>query len=445
MSNGICTDCNGTASASSSHLVGWTLESSGRGTLSLILTCATTTALCTWVVIHPRIDKRRKFRHLHKVALFLKTFIAPEFIAVEAAQEWNQARHIIQESSAHTNGELRLVEAFYIGMFGIRYRTSLGTKILWPNQWIWLLQNGLFNWKTRDDWGLDRESIRDKNNADATAKLFAVLQTVWFVAQSIMRAAHNLPLAPLEAMTLGYIPLFVVAYAYWWLKPKDIETPSVVDLPAMPDTVRKDFEAMELTSSFDNEGKPEQSSLWQVWALMPRMFEKEALDLEYHRAEQEFEKRSMLYNSHFLICQRRGCKECKRLRPSTVRRRHEMLLANWDPTLYHSKLWPIICLVGVSFPALHLIAWDTVFPTRVEAWLWRAAAMTSIGSMLVFMQFEKVIVRWSDPLMAIKILSPALYLVSRFIMLGGAIAAFRASDPRTYDTYVVSTYWVHLL
>jgi hypothetical protein len=61
------------------------------------------------------------------------------------------------------------------------------------------------------------------------------------------------------------------------------------------------------------------------------------------------------------------------------------------------------------------------------------------------MQFEKVVFRWGGPLTIISLVSPALYLLSRIVMIGGVIAAFRASDPAIYNTYVVSTYWVHIL
>jgi hypothetical protein len=108
----------------------------------------------------------------------------------------------------------------------------------------------------------------------------------------------------------------------------------------------------------------------------------------------------------------------------------EIVVAYWDPELYHSKiLWPVICLFGASFGALHLISWNTEFPTPVEQWLWRAAALASIVSMLIFMQFEKVVFQWGGPLTMISLVSPALYFLSRIVMIGGVIAASRASDP----------------
>jgi hypothetical protein len=215
-----------TATPESHNLVGWTLESPGRGTLSLLITCFVTTSICTWIVIHPRIDDHKKSRTLHKLALWLKTIIAPEFIAVEAAQEWMQSQEVIKQSTKLIDGKhMSLEQAFYVGMFGLRYRTEHGSKVLWPNQFLWLLEKGFLRWGDHVNWGLEHEMIKDKSNSDSFAKLFALVQVAGFVGQCIIRTIHNLPLALLEAMTLGYIPLFAVTYYYWWLKPKDISTP----------------------------------------------------------------------------------------------------------------------------------------------------------------------------------------------------------------------------
>ena len=76
--------------AATDTFVGWVDESPGRGTLGLIVTCVFTLFLCNWVVVHPRVCERSLLRVSHKVALFVKSLIAPEFIAVEALQEWSQ-------------------------------------------------------------------------------------------------------------------------------------------------------------------------------------------------------------------------------------------------------------------------------------------------------------------------------------------------------------------
>ncbi|KAF2232011.1 hypothetical protein EV356DRAFT_525605 [Viridothelium virens] len=419
-------------SSSLSNVIGWVPESPGRGTLTLIISCLFTIFLCTWVVIHPRITKNPLRRLLHKAALFVKAVLAPELIAVEGLQEWNQGRKMVENCKNRTEGDLKLVQAFYIGMLALRYRTERGDRVIWPNQYEWLLNQGLVSWNDHERWGLSKENIRDKSNADSTVKLFAAVQVSWFVAQSIMRAAHDLPLSQLESMTLSYVPLFAVTYFFWWTKPKDILTPSLIDLPNMSEEKKTAFEALAISNTFDDEHLDEQDSIWTIWKLTPRVFEKEAKD----RAMREFIPRKSDLDWQ---------KEAHGSDHNNPELPEETVLAYWDPDCYHSKIWPVTCLFGASFGALHLISWNTEFPTFAEQWLWRAAAITSTVSLLIFMQYEKVVLRWGGPLTLLSIVSPVFYLLSRVVMMGGIIAAFRAMDPKIYDTYVVSTYWIHTL
>jgi hypothetical protein len=45
----------------------------------------------------------------------------------------------------------------------------------------------------------------------------------------------------------------------------------------------------------------------------------------------------------------------------------------------------------------------------------------------------------------ISLLSPALYFLSRIVMMGQVVAALRAEHPAIYETYVALIYWIHLL
>lgn len=333
-----------------------------------------------------------------------------------------------------TGGRLKLIHAFYIGMLALRYPAPQGWRVIWPNQYTWLLEQGLIDWNNHELWGLSEEDIQDKSNADDAAKLAALCQVFWFVAQSVMRTAHGLPLSQLETMTLSYIPLFAATYFFWWLKPKDVLVPSRVDLPDMLPEQKLTFESMAVSSAFDDEGMGAQGSLWVVWSLTPRVFEKEAEEMAWRKTEQDMREAR---DNEEEVTKRSNS-------PSPKPKAKETVVAWWDPELYHSKIWPATCLFGASFGAIHLISWNTVFPTLVERWLWRAAALVSVFSMLVFMQFEKVIFRWGGPLTMISLCSPALYLISRAVMIGGAFAALRASDPAVYETYVASNYWVHI-
>lgn len=291
-------------------------------------------------------------------------------------------------------------------MLALRYRTPLGDRVIWPNQYTWLLQNNITTWEEHANWGLSIEDIRDKSKADSVAKLIALIQVSWFVATCIIRAAHSLPFSQFESMTLGYIPLFIVTYFFWWYKPKDIRSPSVVDLLQMSIEQKHIFESMALSNKFDNEGMECQRTFWNAWYLTPRVFEKEEEDRILQearaRAAGEAMKPDESATTNDPLKSGPGVSEDIRVKDDDIREteelqitvRNEIVLAHWDPHLYRSKLWPLICLFGDSFGALHLASWDTVFPTTVEMWLWRASAFVSIGSMVVFMHFEKVILRW---------------------------------------------------
>ena len=83
----------------------------------------------------------------------------------------------------------------------------------------------------------------------------------------MMRAVHHLPLAQLESMTLSYVPLFAITYLFWWIKPKDILRPSVVELPEMSEEQRASSESMAVSHAFDNEGISNQGSLSSRYSL----------------------------------------------------------------------------------------------------------------------------------------------------------------------------------
>jgi hypothetical protein len=392
---------------------------------------------------------------LHKFALFFKTILAPEFIAVEGLQEWAQSRRMERECTRLTQGDFKLIHALYISMLALRYRTPRGDRVIWPNQYTWLLQQHLIDWEDHASWGLSVENIRDKSKADSVAKLMALIQVSWFVAQCIMRGAHALPLSQLESMTLGYIPLFVATYFFWWDKPKDVRSPSIVELPDMSPEQRNIFESMAVSNKFDNEGMKDQVTYWNIWYLTPRVFEKEERDRVIQDARTKPAQRTAemaaqrAAESHKDSPKRGeivvGGGEIQNPEDLQINMRKEIIVAHWDPHLYRSKIWPLSCLFGVSFGALHLASWNTVFPTTAEMWLWRVSAFVSIFSMLVFMHFEKVVLHWNGLLTIVSLASVGLYFLSRILMMGEVFVALRAEDPDIYFTYEVSTYWVHLL
>ena len=415
------------------QLVGFVPESNDRGTFSLLSTCLFTTFLCTWVIIHPRVDDKRRVRIAHKFFLFLKTIVAPEFIAVEAAQEWSQARRTVQRCAKYSDQDFGMVQAFYVGMMGVHYQQAGSVRVLWPNQLEWLLEQGILHWK-QISFALSTDALDDRSNADAMTKLFALCQVGWFVVQSVLRLIYALPLAPFESMTMAYIPLFAITIFFWWIKPKDITTSIEIQLPPMCQREENTLEALALSSKFDEQENSRRSLFSRIWSLTPRVFEKE------NRMLVDEETGCVVQERPWQVLQMMDHDETPPPCSSNV----QTVWARWDPDLYYSKMWPVTCLFGVSFGALHLLSWNDEFPTTFELWLWRASSIASMVTMAVFMQFKQVVVDWKDPLMAIKIAMPLLYLLSRLAIMAVAFAALRASDPAVYTTPAVSKYWLHV-
>ncbi|KFY13961.1 hypothetical protein V491_06200 [Pseudogymnoascus sp. VKM F-3775] len=359
---------------------------------------------------------------------------------------------MVKDCAELTGNEFKLIHAFYVSMLALRYRTPLGDRVIWPNQYTWLLQQNLTRWEGQATWGLSVEKIRDQNKSDSVAKFIGLVQVSWFVVQSIMRTAHALPLSQLESMTLSYIPLFTVTYFFWWHKPKDIRKPSIITLPDMTEEQERIFKSMTISDKFDNEGTEEQATYWTIWYLTPRVFEKEAEDKIIRDLEQAVKKATQTATERNAEANHRAIHKdsifegkCQHTEYGPIKLPKEIVLSHWDPDLYRPKIWLASCLLGASFGALHLISWDTIFPTTVELWLWRTSAFVSIFSLIVFMLFRKVVLRWGGPLTIISLLSPGLYCISRVIMMGQAFAALRCEDPAIYDTYEVSTYLLHFL
>ncbi|KAF3011963.1 hypothetical protein E8E15_002253 [Penicillium rubens] len=73
----------------------------------------------------------------------------------------------------------------------------------------------------------DRD-VEDHAKADSLGKTFTVVQTSWFLVDTIARWASSLPVSPLELATVAYIACGVLLYAMWWYNPKDMTTPITI-------------------------------------------------------------------------------------------------------------------------------------------------------------------------------------------------------------------------
>jgi hypothetical protein len=70
---------------------------------------------------------------------------------------------------------------------------------------------------------MSKEEINDLSKADIFAKLFAIVQSIWLVVQSITRVSVGLPITQLELATIALVFCALIMYALWWNKPFGVE------------------------------------------------------------------------------------------------------------------------------------------------------------------------------------------------------------------------------
>src|ERR1700709_1452535 len=75
------------------------------------------------------------------------------------------------------------------------------------------------------------EEIKSHSKADSLGTFVTVLQSTWVTVNIVARAAYDLPISPLEFVTLAYVACGLISYALWWHKPKDMEMAIPIFLP----------------------------------------------------------------------------------------------------------------------------------------------------------------------------------------------------------------------
>lgn len=171
---------------------------------------------------------------------------------------------------------------------------------------------------------ITEDDINEKSNSDTFAKAIAVGQILWNTVQIIARAIQRLPISQLELAVLAFSACAVVVYVLNWNKPKGPQIPYIVLRydRAIPRDVLKCLEA-------ESDG------------LVQKFF----WDLD----RVDFVK--------------------KRLSSLPIPN-------DYSSDIDEGQNWTR-GLIGAStvFGALHVVAWNFAFPTRIEQIIWRATSI----------------------------------------------------------------------
>ncbi|TFK25458.1 hypothetical protein FA15DRAFT_680232 [Coprinopsis marcescibilis] len=477
----------------------------------IVRACFLTIFACTWIAVHPNVpgQKDTTFTILRRrFALMLYCIVAPEVVMVWAMRQWYCARRIAHEFSGQGWTQSH---GFLVEMGGFMLCDDQGKElgILTIDRMRHLNRTGRIHWPN-----ISAKQIHDKSKADWLSKGVVIFQTTWFIGQIIARATQGLTITELEVVTLGYATLNGVMYFLWWHKPTNVECTVAVPLIA-PGTESVFSEELVYPGLFSapffqtatNELPPQIAGREGIMGVPSELSSahievtvlgqatatndlesdgntpkgSRTVDLECEPASTGHTRTwngSWLSNKVSAILDRlssgllvvHGSALCPligsvtRTSASPEEKVEDMDGARMAPMFHVSQLTGKDDAIRISlanstlatiFGAVHCIAWNFVFPTRVEQILWKVGSITI--TCIPTILFSVVAVAWNSRRNPVDCGSTAyillrmlgntwvfLYLVARVLLLVQAFVLLRSLSPDAFVSIEWTSFIPHL-
>ncbi|KAL7912217.1 hypothetical protein GGI35DRAFT_444737 [Trichoderma velutinum] len=314
-----------------------------RGTLDILWSSLFTLLACTWTLQHPNVPEQREGRDpglsgdmkwalkgFYRATMrMFWTIIAPELIIGAASREGTSAREDykkMQKLVEDGKGSWTLTHSYYANMGGfvIRGPVKPSGEIKYHDPYhlnskgIVALLEGEHIDKLPD---VTEEEIKDKSKGDLFVKAIAVGQIAWSVIQIIGRAARRLPVSPLEVAVVAFAVCAVFIYGLYWNKPQRVGIVTTIHLKE--------------TSLTEDGAVPE--------AVLDALQDAQQIERYFGR----------IFSPGSLP----GA-------PISLDKKKREFGAAW------------VGLAGATaFGAIHIVAWNFAFPSRVELIFWRCASI----------------------------------------------------------------------
>lgn len=414
----------------------WVLEPDGRGTWGILWPCIAVLILNTWTVLHLNVppNNRNGWRNLmHKCKWWIICAVVPDGICVNAFAQWRSSHSSLPRfKSLYKWWTIR--HSFYCEMGGYRVTDeATGLTYLFRGDELHYLANK--NIIQLPEIGED--DIKDRSNADSLVKGFAILQSSWFLLQTVMRIVQKLPLTTLELATISLIAYTWLSYFFWWHKPMDLETYTVVTIPNI--TVDQLCELAKATSF--------RSGTTEWYLPPPRYFHQTHWDYFWWERPFRFKEFASVNPDNKVPPQLRRVVESSFTAFTRV--------TDWYSPFVnesHSSQWGrtehfLVWIIGELFNGLHLAAWSFTFPSNVERWTWRIAVLVMCGVTTLWLpvaaallwlpktSFAKNLVYW---------LITLLYFLTRLYLIVEIFVGLRSLEPRVFLTVNWTKYWPHV-
>jgi hypothetical protein len=190
---------------------------------------------------------------------------------------------------------------------------------------------------------ITKEELNDKNKSDSLVRLVAVVQIAWMMVQIIVRASRHLAISQLEIAVIAFATCAIIMYGLNWEKPKGVQVPYTLlqyrgEVP---------YPVLKLVAEGPD---PKGAMICQVLELAKFLGTFGLLTMNDSR------RRGAPIPNHF---------------------------TRNDPSLSAEFLG--ISLGSTVFGAVHIAAWNFVFPTLVERTLWRSSSIMCTAAVVLIM------------------------------------------------------------
>ena len=218
-----------TVKASDETLVhGWIPEPQGRGTWSILWSCLATIFICTWSALHLDVQERhgKWYLFVRKLGAMLLAAMAPEYFLFRSALNFFEARDLRKKLVKRGNQEWTLTHMQFACAGGFRTRTPEGDTSICTSEQLWTLIDN----KEIDGPPLSEGELQARGKSDLVVKTVAILQIVWFVVQTLVRAIQHYQTTALEIMTVAFVFCSVFIYGFALYQPQDAEYPVILEV-----------------------------------------------------------------------------------------------------------------------------------------------------------------------------------------------------------------------
>jgi hypothetical protein len=309
--------------------------------------------LCSWSVLCANVPGpdatgldifRRK---LYLVALCL---LGPEFIFQIALGQWVEARKAVKGFHSMKGNKIAeswtIRHAFFVNMGGFVLQTkdwvpfpinSKQLQYLVTNKYVAMPE-------------LDERLIKDKNKADGLLRFITLCQILWFLVDLLARYIQHLEITCGDLTTAAFIVCTLGTTFCWYYKPADVITALVIETDAK-------IEDILLAAG---------ESAQQPYFDTPLDF--------ISRKEWSW---SLYWSNWVNILRNMGIKFGPHIRP----------VNHFSNTrCFELKGTSQLAFLGVTavYSAIFICGWNYSFPTQTELYLWRAASLTIMGTLLAY-------------------------------------------------------------